>query len=205
MAFEINCCLGNDVREVLGVLTLRVRVLSVLQIARTWPRVLAALKRLEAQGLVFSFTAVAHPELPLLGPVVAWRPGCEQPDFSKASHQLRSRWKLPGKATKCIIASKAAGRMFGGHGGRYPRESEETHDLHLAAVYLRYRLNHPALCSSWIHEEEMKRDRKQQRGRVPDAVINKTKVVEFGGAYKKEKLLSFHKFCETRGLEYEVW
>ena len=205
MGFEIDFCLGDEERELLSALTLRVRVFTVLQIARTWPRTVARLRRLEDARLIFSFVTVAHPELPLLRPVASWQAGCGAPDFAKASYELRSRWRLPGTATKCIIASQAAGRMFGGHGGRYPRESEETHDIHLAAVYLRYRLSCPALCASWVHEEEIKRDRKQRRGRVPDAVVNKSKVVEFGGAYKKEKLLLFHKFCEGRGLEYEVW
>jgi hypothetical protein len=75
----------------------------------------------------------------------------------------------------------------------------------LGCDVLGYRLTFPDECSSWVHEEEIKRDRKQQRGRLPDAMVNKSKVVEFGGAYKKEKLLAFHKFCEARGLEYEVW
>jgi hypothetical protein len=95
--------------------------------------------------------------------------------------------------------------MFGGHGGRFPRESEETHDLHLATVYLRFRSVSPELTISWVHEEEIKRDRRQRRGKLPDAMVGKARVVEFGGAYKKDKLMAFHKFCETRGFNYEVW
>lgn len=205
MAFEVDCCLGDEAREFLAVLTLRVRVLSVPQIARTWPKAIAGLKRLEAQGLLFSFTAVAHPELPLVEPVLRWTKGGELPDFGRASYQLRSRWNQPGIPTRCVIASRAAGRMFGGHGGRHPRESEETHDIHLAAVYLRFRSIWPELAASWVHEEEIKRERKQRRGKLPDALIGKDRVVEFGGAYKKEKLIAFHKFCEARGFDYEVW
>jgi hypothetical protein len=204
MPFEVECFLPDDVRELLAVLALRVRVLSVLQIARTWPKAIAALKRLEAQALVLSFTVVAHPELPLNEPIIRWTKSGDLPDFGQASYRLRSRWNLPGVPTKCVIASRAAGRMFGGHGGRYPRESEETHDIHLSAVYLRFRSMSPEAASTWIHEEEIKKERKQRKGKLPDALVGKDRVVEFGGAYKKEKLIRFHKFCVARGFDYEM-
>ncbi len=205
MRYEIDFYLGEQEWEFLSDLALRVRTFSVPQIARTRPKVVGRLDRLEAGGLIYSFVSMAHPELPLVGPVVSWRSGDQMPDFSKASYQLRSRWNLPGVPTKCVIASRAAGRMFGGHGGRYPRESEETHDIHLAAVYLRFRSISPLLTKSWIHEEEIKRDRKQRKGKLPDAMIGSRRVIEFGGAYKKAKLMAFHSFCESRGWEYEVW
>lgn len=206
MSFEVDdFCLGNDARDFLSALTSRVRVFSHLQIARTWPTVIPGLKRLEAGGLVFCFTAVVHPELHLLEPVIRWSKGDDLPDFGGASYVLRSRWNRSGVPTKCVIASRVAGRMFGGHGGRYPRESEETHDLHLAAVYLRFRLCWPELAASWVHEEELRRDRKQRRGKLPDALVNKKRVIECGGAYKKEKLIGFHKYCEAQGFDYEVW
>jgi hypothetical protein len=205
MPFEVTCRLGDAERDLLSVLTHRVRVLSVPQIARTWPKVEPRLKRLEAEGLIVSFMTVAHPELPLVCPVAKWQRGAELPDFAKASHALRSRWTQAGIATKCVIASRAAGRMFGGHGGRYPRESEETHDIHLAAVYLRFRLLEPVLSTCWVHEEEIKKERRNRWGKLPDALVGKRRVVEFGGAYKKHKLIAFHRFCEASGLEYEVW
>ncbi len=205
MPFEINCSISDEASELLSALTLRVRVFSIIQIARTWPKAIASLRRLEAHGLVYSFIAVAHAELLLIDPVIRWTTGDEVPKFGPASYQLRSRWKGSGTPVKCFIATRAAGRMFGGHGGRYPRESEETHDIHLAAVYLHFRLASPELAASWVHEEEIKRERKQRRGKLPDAFVGKNRVVEFGGAYKKEKLMAFHKFCEARHYDYEVW
>ena len=205
MPFEINCCISDEARELLAALTLRVRVFTTLQIARTWPKAIGSLKRLESNGLLFSFTAVAHPELPLVEPIIRWRNGDEIPDFGRASYQIRSRWSASGTPMKCFIATRAVGRMFGGHGGRYPRESEETHDIHLAAVYLRFRSTWPEMAASWVHEEEIKRERRQRRGKLPDAVVLKNRVVEFGGAYKKSKLMAFHKFCELRNFDYEVW
>ena len=205
MPFEIEIVLQDDVRDILCVLTTKVRVLSVLQVARTWPKAIPRLSSLETAGLLFSFTAVTHPELPMSHPVLCWTKGESLPDFGKVSYALRSRWRLPGVTTKCFIASCAAGRMFGGHGGRYPRESEETHDIHLAAVYLRFRELEPTVAKSWIYEAQIKNERKQRRGKLPDAIVEKTRVIEFGGAYKKEKLAAFHKFCEAKGFDYEVW
>lgn len=205
MPFEVTIGLDEEARELLSALTTKVRVLSLLQIARTWPRAVPQLRRLEQAGLLFSFVSVAHPELPLHVPVIRWASGDELPEFSKASYALRSRWRLPAVPAKCFIASRAAGRMFGGNGGRYPRESEETHDLHLSAVYLRFRSTAPDLASSWVHEAQIKSEQKQRRGKLPDAIVSKRCVIEFGGAYKKQKLAAFHKFCEGKHFDYEVW
>jgi len=205
MQFEVEVVLGNEVRDLISVLTTKVRVLSIRQVFRTWPKFLPRLSALERAGLLFSFTAVTHPELAMCCPVVRWKKGDALPDFGKVSYVLRSRWSLPGVTTKCFIASRAAGRMFGGNGGRYPRESEETHDIHLAAVYLRFRDCEPEAAKSWIHEAQIKSERRQSRGKLPDAIVQKTRVIEFGGAYKKAKLAAFHKYCEAKGFDYEVW
>jgi hypothetical protein len=205
MRIELNISLHEEDRELLTALALRVRVLTTLQIARTWRAMVSRLPRLESEGLLQSFVTVAHPELPLIGPVVQWRPGDPSPDFGSASYLLQSRWAKPATPIKCFIAGRAAGCMFGGHGGRYPRESEESHDIHLAAVFLRFRKLEPALVESWVHEEELRRDRKDRRGKVPDAMVGKHRVIECGGAYKTKKLIGFHRFCEARGYEYEVW
>lgn len=205
MPIELNCSIGGEVRELLSALALRVRVFSVFQIARTWPKTVSALGRLEREGMIDTFTAMVHPELELAAPVVKWAKGEGPPDFASASYVLRKRWNKPAITAKCVIASRGTGNMFGGHGGRYPRESEETHDLHLAAVYLRFRSTWPQLAASWVHEEEIKKERRQRRGKLPDAFVAKNRVVEFGGAYKRAKLIAFHKFCEARSFDHEVW
>jgi hypothetical protein len=208
MPFEVDGLLGEAERDILRVLTLRVRVLTLPQISRTWSAFdqVRRVKRLEAKSLIARFTAVAHPELPLSRPVLDWTPGASLPEFSKASHTLRSRWNRGAVPTPCVIASVTAGRMFGGHGGRFPRESEETHDIHLAAVYLKLRKAEPELAASWMHEEEIKAGRSSRKEKLPDAILRKSgKVVEFGGAYRKAKLVAFHEYCAAKGLAYEVW
>lgn len=205
MLANSHCLLKGEHLELLSALSLRVRVFSVPQIARTWPGAVHSLTRLEATGMIYTFNAVVHPELELNSPVAKWRKGEETPDFAAASNALRKRWSNAAVSVKCVIASRSTGRMFGGHGGRYPRESEETHDIHLAAVYLRFRSSSPELEASWVHEAEIKSERRQRKGKIPDALVENTRVIEFGGAYKKPKLMAFHKYCEARGYEYEVW
>lgn len=208
MALEIECAIGRDAWDLLHVLTHRVRVLTSPQICRTWNTLsVTRIKHLEEAGLVVLFPAVVHPERPVTVPVIQWSGGEAPPDFASASYQLRSRWKESAVTVRCVIASRAAGRMFGGHGGRFPRESEETHDIHLAAVYLKYRAEQPALAAFWLHEEEIRKSRDTRIGKLPDAIISgHRKVIECGGSsYKAEKLEAFHKYCEAKGFDYEVW
>ena len=204
--------------DILSVLTRRVRVLSVAQIARTWwpdstdPTTSARrrMKALETSGLLRVFQAVSHPEIPMLSPTVSWEPGQPIPNLAAASYRLKIRWTRPPLLMNFTIPTIQAARLLGLHGGRRPREVELTHDLHLAAVYLFYRATWPETAAHWVHEEELKapHSRPQKGVKLPDAMIlgtNSPRIVEFGGAYGKHKLYDFHQFCESNSLPYEVW
>ena len=144
----LNLALSERDIDLIETLARKVRVLTLNQIARTWwpdsvaPKSAARhrLAELERAGFVVSFTAIAHPEILLSAPVISWTPGLPAPDFGSASHRLKRRWSRPAKATRCVSISNIAGRQFGDHGGRCPRESEEMHDIHLAQLYLLLRL-----------------------------------------------------------------
>lgn len=204
-------------QEIIEALTLRVRLFSLRQLARTWwagsaagePQARARMKLLERAGLVTGCTLMARPELELAAPVIAWEPGAAEPDFGAASWQLCSRFTAPLRHTPCIIATPQAGVRYGGRGGRFPKAAEQTHDLHVATLFLRYRERHPELVPNWLSEELIKRSRPQIRGeKLPDALIRTesfTRVVEFGGEYARGKLEAFHGYCRTRSLPYEVW
>ena len=103
------------------------------------------------------------------------------------------------------------GRHYGGWGGRYPRQTERTHDLHMASLYLLKRNADPGVQRYWNSEEKLREQRKRKRHadkqHLPDAIIIRPKrtAIEFGGSYKVEKLRSFHSYCEGRGLPYEIW
>lgn len=203
--------------EILETLARRVRVLTLEQIARFWwphaenARLLAGrrIEKLATAAYVLPFGLSAHPEIFIHSPVVRWQPGEPTPDLGGAAYRLQSRWTAGARLTRAVIASKATGYRYGGHGGRFPRPTEGTHDIHLAAVYLRFRQSAPELARGWTSEEAIRRSRPTNRGlKLPDALIvtsTMRKVIEFGGSYSREKLASFHEYCSEESLPYEVW
>lgn len=191
-------------------------MLTIPQLARTWWKTTgsagaAARRRLETlqqDGLIALLPLTAHPELPLSAPVIAWKPGTQTPNLGAASYQLKHRWSSSPRPVPAIIATTTAARLFGGHGGRWPRESEQTHDIHLSTVYLHYRKTRPALASSWVSEAQIYDAREDKDQKLPDAMITvdgNPHVIEFGGAYSRAKLEAFHGYCEALELPYEVW
>ena len=111
-------------------------------------------------------------------------------------------------------ASRLAADRFGGFSGRPPRAVERTHDIHMARVYLLYRLRQPELLQHWVFEEQVKSERRrarQQSGpsdKLPDVLLRTgsgTMAVEFGGAYGKDKVTAFHGYCKEHSISYELW
>lgn len=200
-------------REIISTLTARVRVLTTEQVGRTWwpsasnPES-GARRRLRALSdarLVSVQTLLAHPEIDLVAPVAIWHRGLPEPDFAALARSLAKRWTEPERATPCVAATQQAVAQFGGSGGRLPRDSEATHDIHLAAVHLRMVQELPTRAASWTPEAAL---RKGQGIKIPDAIVRDGKyrtAIEFGGSYSAEKLAGFHRYCEGRGLGYELW
>ena len=84
----------------------------------------------------------------------------------------------------------------------------------MAQVYLFYLRHHPELMPQWIFEEQIKSERKRDARssgpdeKLPDVILRSsagTRVIEFGGAYGKDKLISFHGYCKEYSLPYEIW
>ncbi len=201
---------------ILDALTQRVRALTLDQVATHWfgattsPRKNARrrLRALEAAELVeiFSMAARPIPDLPL--PIVAWKPGDNVPEFEKVSYRLVARWRLPAVETVLVIASRQAGIWLGGYGGRRPRRSETSHDIAMGALYLRWLSGASSESGTWISEARLTKMGFGDHRMLPDAVVEfdkHRKAIEFGGAYKAEKLRMFHKFCADEDLPYELW
>lgn len=202
--------------ELLQSLTRHVRLLTLDQVARTWwshtarPKSNAKkkLNQLQKQGLVHCFTILARPEIKLSAPVFVWTPGDPAPSFGPIAYRLQSRWKGPLVPTEVVIATKQAKRECGGYiGGRKPRDSEATHDVHLAQVYLRLRKTQPELLAGWVSEAQQYAEGGGKNARLPDAIIRSEGsprlLIEFAGAYSKQKLQAFH--GESQQASYQLW
>jgi hypothetical protein len=200
--------------EILQTLTCFVRVLTLSQVARTWwpgstsHSAKRRLEQLHTARLIDLYLGLVHPELALEAPLLEWSPGELAPNFEKTSYRLKRRWALAPVATWCAIATRSSAVQFGGFGGRFPRDSELTHDVHLSAIFLGLRRRSPETAALWKSEAAIRREAGRARGPRPDAFIELptgTRVVEFGGAYSASKLEAFHCYCESQGLPYELW
>ena len=205
-------------REILETLSVRVRIMTLQQVARTWwshtqdPRANAArgVRRLADAGLVETLRVLARPELPLTEPLATWRPGQPAPDLSRIAHIGRTRFKHPIVTTTVVRASRQTAMRFTGFATRPPRKQETTHEIHVAAVYLLLRAHKPALAAKWRGEWLRRPGERRGRhpGKTPDALIvteGKPTAVEFVGHYTPDKLMGFHKLCEDKKYRYELW
>ncbi len=164
--------------------------------------------RLERAGWVMLFDASARPELDLAGPLATWKQGGKQADFDAVAYALKIRWQESARVQAMAIATAQTGKLFGGDGGRKPRPSEATHDLHLASIYLKLRSENAKLASTWRSEARLAKERSGGVGKVPDAMVidrGQRRVIEFGGSYPACKLREFHEYCAHRRWAYEIW
>lgn len=203
--------------ELLRTLTHRVRALSLAQTARSWwPRSVqpatphARLKQLAAAGYVTLEPQHVGPELQLERPLASWQRGCPRPKLSAIASVAQRRWHTPPVTMPCVVATPRAAAQFGGRGGRSPRPTEWTHDLHLAQVYLLMRVELPTRAASWVHEDLDERPQRALSGeKLPDAFVtdglHRTAIELVGSSYNGSKLEAFHDYCEREQLAYELW
>ncbi len=195
----------------------RVRLLSIQQVANTWwsttryPTSLAAARLAElARGghLVFEQFR-ARPGLPVREPLATWQPGLPMPNLASIAYRAGARWKEQAARLKhCAVATRETGNRFGGRGGRFPRGTEVTHDIHLSSVYLRMRSDLPSRAATWCHEDLAETGRARGGEKVPDAIVRDGlhhTAIEWVGSYPKKKLEEFHAYCEEHRLAYELW
>jgi hypothetical protein len=200
--------------DLLSCLTLRLRLLSVEQIERcAWGKrqtsrdsVRARLGKLEQAGWVRCQTALHHPELPLAGPVLRWEVSDECPNYGAVSYALKSRWTLPLKSSRIVVASEKAAKLFGGSAATVRNEAQTTHDLHVAAVFLKVRAQGNSN-EEWIGEDLVAKTAGKKH---PDAFILSAsgellRWVEFGGSYRADTIEKLHQRCVELQVAFEVW
>lgn len=204
--------------DILRTLALKVRLLTLDQVAAGWWGPTEAglagarrrLARLAAAGLVRRLRVPVRPLPPLEAPVVAWHPGAPAPDFDAASWCLQSRWSDGPRLATVVLATRFGANQYGGRlRGELRRGLQATHDLGVAAVYLRLRASNPEAADAWIGEDVLAPHRRGEK--LPDAVLaggagqRPRLVLEFGGAYDAARVADFHEDCAERQLPYELW
>lgn len=210
--------LGISARDVAILLTLahRVRCLDATLAATAWWSEAAKGKNKAARRLqeltrnewLCTASMFAHALPPLDSPLLVWRQGETPPDFGPIAYHLKNRFLAPAKATAIYWASRKTMQRFGSGKLRRPRASEVSHDLGLAAVYLKLRREVPARAKAWISEAKILARGTARGVKVPDAFIAEKGMVtaiEFGGEYSKTKLVELHRHCERHHEGYELW
>jgi hypothetical protein len=204
--------------EILQTLAVKVRIMSLAQIASNWwsgreSAVRTARRRLAAlvqAGLLVRVFVQARPLPPITGPVLSWQPGLPEPDFGPVAWKLEKRWTAGPRETAAYLATRKCANLFGGKARgilKYPHQA--THDLGVAAIYLYLLRQRPEAAKAWIGEDMLAPERSGEK--LPDAVLASDPgqrpwlVLEFGGAYDINRLRTFHQDCAERKLPYELY
>lgn len=202
-------------REILEDLAVRVRLFSQRQVAEHWfsgelVNARRRLRRLSGSQLLARITVHARPLPPLEAPLVSWRPGETQPDFAGVAYRCQQRWRLrPPRPCTAWISTERASQLFGGaRRGQLKQPTQATHDLGVAAVWLRLKNVAPQWAQAWRSEDLLAHTRRGEK--LPDAFIvddrqQVTWVIEFGGGYDSRRVEAFHADCATRDLPYQLW
>jgi hypothetical protein len=204
----------NRDREILQALTLFVRLFSQAQIADCWfegdkANARRRLRQLTGRDLVNRVTVRARTLPPLERPVITWRPGDADPNFSQAAYALRHRWT--GRCVRSVtayIATEKAGQLFGTHeSGELKKPAQAGHDLGVAQIWLQLAASAPPWANAWRGEDVMAHTRLGEK--LPDGFIVKNDevvcVMEFGGSYDEQRVRAFHDDCRHREMPYQIW
>jgi len=202
-------------QEFLQALCLKVRLFGQRQIADGFFEGALAnarrrLKQLAANGLLTRMTVQARAVPALESPLASWRPGDSEPEFGQVAYRCQSRWRQRPTRPCCVwIATEKAAQIYGGvRRGELKNPTQATHDLGVAAVWLRLRHVAPQWATAWRGEDLMAQTRIGEK--LPDAFIIDAQeqvawVIEFGGGYDAERVRAFHEDCAQRGLPYHLW
>ncbi|MBX3323914.1 MAG: hypothetical protein KF757_13090 [Phycisphaeraceae bacterium] len=208
--------------EVLVTLATKVRLMTLDQIVRTWwgrtPASTATrtasrrLLRLVSSGHLATMRRPARSELRLTAPLAVWKPGRPKPAFASLAQVGRSRLRGPVRSTRIYLASPGTARRICGVTTRPPRLGEVTHDLHVATVFLYFRLHRAPEAArwraEWMPDPARLAGKRRTPTATPDALIERARhptAIEFVGHYTPDKLLRLHEHCAARHTTYELW
>ncbi|MDX1967115.1 MAG: hypothetical protein SFV23_08095 [Planctomycetaceae bacterium] len=202
-------------RELLLALAQKVRLFSQRQVADYFwdgalPNARRRMKQLAQRELVARITVQARTAPPLESPLASWRPGDSAPEFGRVAYRCHERWRQrPVRPCAAWIATEQTAQLFGGvRRGGLTQPTQATHDLGVAAVWLRLRQVAPLWATAWRGEDLFAEARRGEK--LPDAFLvdqagQVVWVIEFGGGYDAERVAAFHADCADRGLPYQLW
>lgn len=203
------------IRDLVETLTCRVRVLSMVHVHHGWSEllgssniVLETLERLVKAGLIHGAVRCLPPCPIDDEPLCRWNPGESQPNLVSLADAIHNRWNAKPEPTLIVAATDKAARLFGSTAGGLPPANHCNHDLLLAEVYMRYRLDEPETAKRWLGEDAVaiaERGVKNPDAFLFDADGAVIRVVESAGRYSLDQLESFHRHCQLEELPYELW
>lgn len=211
----VSLALTSRDQQLLLALVQKVRLFSLRQIAEHWWQDEVAnarrrLRALTASSLVQRVTVAARTLPPIDSPIATWKPGQTVPDFGQVSYQLQSRWRRRAvRSIAAYIATDHAAQLFGGKcRGQLKNPLQATHDLGVAAVWLRLHDEAAEWAEAWRGEDLLAHTRRGQK--LPDGFIVNADgetvwVIEFGGSYDPSRVQEFHEDCYDRNLPYQIW
>jgi len=201
--------------ELLEALVEKVRLFSQRQIAEHWwdgetANTRRRLKTLERAGLIKRLIVPARTLPPLETPIVLWQPEQPPPDCGQVAYRLQQRWQRRAvRPTSVVVATRRTGQILGGPAaGELKQPTQATHDLGVAAVWLRLDRQAPAWAAAWQGEDLMAPSRwgeKRPDAMIMDSIGEALWAMEFGGSYAAERVRSFHEYCAERSLSYQIW
>jgi hypothetical protein len=189
--------------EILQALTHHCRLMTAQQIAQQWfghtvaPTKIALqlLRRLERRRLLDLEHAMVHPPLRVETPIFEWPGETHEPDWERLAWAAQSRWNKEPRLSVIASATPVAQKLIGGPiGGRPIRQTEISHDVTLAQLWLSLRNTEPTVAASWIPEDALSGFGPNQK--KPDALITVADneiVIELAGkAYSAKRLAAIH-------------
>ena len=191
--------------------------LAISQIARVWfsqftrPHQAAgtAARRLSRAGWIEIHQILARPLVPLLGPMVSWQHGDEDPDFYWVSSQLSQRARVPAKLTRIVLATAKAHTMFGsGCNRKKLKLTQATHDLQVAEILFHYRQENRLADANWRSEEQLPANwffKQRPDAWLTDASGSVIRALEYGGDYTPDRLYDLHVALASLAIPYEIW
>ena len=198
--------------DLLQTLAIRVRLLRLSDL----PQILGTemrparrvLIRLAEAGLIRRYVINAHPLPAVHRPLFAWQTGQPAPDPRAVSSKARARWDQLPRPVEVCAASKQTANLFGGTAHGLPPLEQRDHDLLLGRVYCHYRCRRRNDARCWLGEDHL--PKAGYRLKDPDAFLVDVKglpyrVIESAGRYGPKQIQSFHDYCHSHSLPYELW